>query len=80
MTDINNKNDPKNKQRLGIVSETILLEGLNEFHGTNLTLNVEVEWLQGYMYPKLRKTFSKFYRRHYDLISKFQIGLKSLLR
>ena len=24
--------------------------------------------------------FSKFYRRYYDLISKFQIGLKSLLR
>ena len=26
------------------------------------------------------KTFSKFYRRYYDLISKFQVGLKSLLR
>ena len=35
---------------------------------------------QGYRYQKLRKTFSKFYRRYYDLISKFQIGLKSLLR
>ena len=35
---------------------------------------------QGYGYHKLRKTFSKFYRRYYDLISKFQIGLKSLLR
>ena len=35
---------------------------------------------QGYLYQKLRKTFSKFYRRYYDLISKFQIGLKSLLR
>ena len=34
---------------------------------------------QGYRYAKLRKTFSKFYRRYYDLISKFQIGLKSLL-
>ena len=29
---------------------------------------------------KLRKTFSKFYRRYYDLISKFQVGLKTLLR
>ena len=28
---------------------------------------------QGYQYHKLRKTFSKFYRRYYDLISKFQI-------
>ena len=35
---------------------------------------------QGYRYHKLHKTFSKFYRRYYDLISKFQVGLKSLLR
>ena len=35
---------------------------------------------QGYQYHKLRKTFFKLYRWYYDLISKFQIGLKSLLR
>ena len=35
---------------------------------------------QGYRYHKLRKTFSKFNRRYYDLISKFQIRLKSVLR
>ena len=35
---------------------------------------------QGYWYHKLRKTFSKIYRRYYDLISKFQTGLESLLR
>ena len=29
---------------------------------------------QGY-----RKTFSKFYRRHYELVSKFNVGLKTLL-
>ena len=34
----------------------------------------------GYRYRKLHKTLSKFYRRYYDLISKFQVGLKSLLR
>ena len=34
---------------------------------------------QGYPYHKLRKIFSKFYRRYYDLISKFKIGLKFLL-
>ena len=34
---------------------------------------------QGYRYHKLSKTFSKFYRLYYDLISKFQVGLKSLL-
>ena len=26
------------------------------------------------------KTFSKFYRRHYESISKFNVGLKALLR
>ena len=35
---------------------------------------------QGYRYLKLRKTISNFYRRYYDLIPKFQVGLKSLLR
>ena len=37
---------------------------------------------QGYRYHKLRKVFllfSKFYCRHYELISKFNVGLKSLL-
>ena len=34
---------------------------------------------QGYRYHKLHKTFSKFYRRYFDFISKFQGGLKSLL-
>ena len=32
----------------------------------------------GYRYPKLRKTFSKYYRRHYELVSKFNVGLKTL--
>ena len=35
---------------------------------------------QGYRYHKLRKTFSKFYRRHYDLVSTFNTGLKSLFK
>ena len=35
---------------------------------------------QGFRYHKLRKTFSKFYKRYYDLISKFKVGLNSLLR
>ena len=34
---------------------------------------------QGYRYHKLGKAFSKFYRRHYELISKFNVGLKSHL-
>ena len=30
---------------------------------------------QGYRYHKLRKAFSKFYRRHFDLVSKYNVGL-----
>ena len=35
---------------------------------------------QGYRYHKLRETFSKFYLRQNDLVSKFKVGLKSLLQ
>ena len=35
---------------------------------------------QGYRYHKLRKAFSKFYRHLSDLVSKFNVGLKSLLQ
>ena len=33
---------------------------------------------QGYRYHELRKTFSKFYHIHYELISKNNVGLKTL--
>ena len=35
---------------------------------------------QGFRYNMLLKAFSKFYRRHYELLSKFKVGLKSLLQ
>ena len=35
---------------------------------------------QGYQCYNLRKAFTKFHRRCYDLVSKFQVGIKSLLR
>ena len=34
---------------------------------------------QGYRYHKLRKAFSKFYRRHFELIEKYQVSLKKNL-
>ena len=34
---------------------------------------------QGYRYHKLRKAFSKFYRRHFHIVSKYNVGLKTLL-
>ena len=34
---------------------------------------------QGYRYHKLREAFSKFYRQHFDIVSKYNVGLKTLL-
>ena len=31
---------------------------------------------QGYRYHKIRNAFSKFYRRHFDIVSKYNVGLK----
>ena len=35
---------------------------------------------QGYRYYMLRKAFSMFFKRHHELVSKFNNGLKSLLQ
>ena len=48
------------------------------FNARNKSLTAKL-LQQGYRYHKLRKTFSKFYRRHNELISKFNFGLKTLL-
>ena len=39
---ISNTNDPQKKYRLGTVSKSILLEGLNQFNSTSLTHNSDV--------------------------------------
>ena len=31
---------------------------------------------QGHRYHKLHKAFSKFYRRHFDIVSKYNVGSK----
>ena len=49
-----------------------------DFNACNKSLTAKL-LQQGYRYHKLRKTFSKFYRRHYELVSKFSVGLKTLL-
>ena len=51
---------------------------VDDFNTRNKCLTAKL-FKQGYRYHKLRKTFSKFYRRHYELISKFNVGLKSFL-
>ena len=49
-----------------------------DFNGRNKSLTAKL-LQQGYRYHKLRKTFSKFYRPQYELVSKFNVGLKTLL-
>ena len=50
-----------------------------DFNARNKCLTAKL-LQQSYRYHKLRKTFSKFYRRHYVLISKFNVWLKTILR
>ena len=49
-----------------------------DFNARNKSLTAKL-LQQGYRYHKLRKTFSKFYHRHYELVSKSSVGLKTLL-
>ena len=46
-----------------------------DFNARNKSLTAKL-LQQGYRYYKLRKTFSKFDRRHYELVCKFSVGLK----
>ena len=52
---------------------------VDDFNTRNKCLTAKL-LKQGYRNHKLRKAFSKFYRRHYELISEFNVGLKSLLQ
>ena len=51
---------------------------VDDFNTRNKVLTVKL-LRQGYRYHKLRKAFSKFYRRHFDIVSKYNVGLKTLL-
>ena len=51
---------------------------VTDFNARNKSLTIKL-LQQGYRYRKLRKTFSKFYRRHYKLVFKFNVGLKPFL-
>ena len=52
---------------------------ITSFNTRNKLLNPKL-LKKGYRYHKFRKTFSKCYRPYYNLISKLQVGLKSLFR
>ena len=51
---------------------------IDDFNARNKFLTAKL-LKQGYRYHKLRKAFSKSYRRNFDLGSKYNAGLKILL-
>ena len=64
------------------ISQLIRFAGVSshmaDFSAHNKSLTAKL-LQQGYWYHELRKTFSKFYRRHHELVSKFNVRLKPLL-
>ena len=52
---------------------------LNDFNYRNKALTAK-RLRQGYRYFKLRKAFSKYYRRHSALLEKYSVSLKTLLQ
>ena len=51
---------------------------VDDFNTRNTVLTAKL-LRQGYRYHKIRKAFSKFYLRHFDIVSKYNVGLKTLL-
>ena len=52
---------------------------VNDFSCRNKALTTSL-LKQGYRYHKLRKVFSKFYRRHSKLVEKYNVSLRKLLQ
>ena len=51
---------------------------IDDFNTRNKVLTAKL-LRQGYRYHKLRKAFSKFYRRHFGIVAIYNVGLKTLL-
>ena len=51
---------------------------VDDFNTRNKVLKAKL-LRQGYRYHKIHKAFSKFYRRHFEIVSKYNVGLKTLL-
>ena len=52
---------------------------VTDFNNRNKFLTAKL-LKQGYRYHKLREGFSKFYRRHFELIEKYHVSLKKLMQ
>ena len=52
---------------------------VTDFNNRNKFLTAKL-LKQGYRYQKFRKAFSKFYRRHFELVEKYHVRLKKLMQ
>ena len=52
---------------------------VTDFNNRNKFLTAKL-LKQGFRYHKLRKAFSKFYRRHFELIEKYHVSLKKRMQ
>ena len=52
---------------------------VDDFNNRNRFLTAKL-LKQGYRYHKLSKAFSKFYRRHFELIEKYHVSPKKLMQ
>ena len=64
---------------LNLLDSPELLQTLMTFNYRNKALTAKL-LRQGYRYFKLRKAFSKFYRRNSALLEKYSVSLKTLLQ
>ena len=61
-----------------LIRFALVCSHVDDFNTRNKCLTAKL-FKQGPRYQKIKKAFSKFYRRHNELVSKFNLGLKSLL-
>ena len=56
-----------------------MCSNIDDFNNRNLFLTAKL-LIKCYRCNKIRKTFSKFYHRHSELIVKYNMGIKTLLQ
>ena len=61
-----------------LIRYALVSSHVDDFNTRNKVLTAKL-FRQGYRYHKIRKAFSKFYRRHFEIVSKYNVGLKTLL-
>ena len=76
------RDDPRSTSYRVYISQLIrfarVSSHVDDFNTRNKVLTAKL-LRQGYRYHKIRKAFSKFHRRHFEIVSKYNVGLKTLL-